>query len=75
MWLVYLGLGLLVVFVLGGLDDRRHRRAAARAELARAHAAGHPAAGAAYREAHQRMHAASRALLPHIPQQRNRGDQ
>lgn len=75
MWLIWLAAAVLVVFVLGGLDDRRHRRAEARAELARAHAAGHPAASAAYREAHPRAHADHRALLPHIPHQRPGGDQ
>lgn len=74
-WLLYLGLALLAAFVLVGLDDQRRRRADARAELDRAHAAGHPASLAiTYRDAHPRAHADHRALLPHIPHQRKGRD-
>ncbi|SFF12127.1 hypothetical protein SAMN05216251_108251 [Actinacidiphila alni] len=71
MWLVYLGAAVLVVFVVGGLDDQRRRRAEARVELARAHEALHVPPAGVYREAPARAHRDARRLLGHIPAQRD----
>lgn len=75
MTLVYMLAAGIAAMAVGELDERRRLRAEARAELARARAvqSRHPSA-AAYREAHERLHAAHRALLPHIPRQRTGGD-
>jgi Flp pilus assembly protein TadB len=76
MALVYMLAAGLVVTAVGGWDERRRVRAEARAELARARASAvrrHPSA-AAYRQAHERLHAAHHALLPHIPRPRTGGD-
>lgn len=74
MVLVYMLAAGLAVIAAGGWDEQRRRRVEARAELARARARHVHAPDITYREAHQRAHAAHRALLPHIPQQWTGGD-
>jgi uncharacterized protein YfiM (DUF2279 family) len=75
MCLLYMLVAGLVVAAAEGVLEERARRAEARAELARARAvqSRHPSMST-YREAHERLHAAHHALLPHIPRQHTGGD-
>jgi hypothetical protein len=69
-WLIYAGVTALGMYVIGGVDDWRRRRAEARAVLRRAAISRHPAAPATYAEAHPRAHASHHA---YIPRQRQKG--